>query len=337
MAKYALIIDSNRRYTPGLNALLNSLDRIGNEHDVWVCSYRLPTGYKEAIDAAGFTYRVEWREAPDQLILKWGEGDVMMRYRYSMPSKMCRYGCSPRRDRDEMVCEYDAVCVLDADMWVEEDLTPWLDIAAQTDYVFGCGHEQHRKYDDPNHSYPNGQGWIIETDHMWFNDLCSVPLIAGKRWYPSLLKSWEMYAQDQSTRIRSNDMDALNIALISDGAHPSMMPLPQQLWTGLHECMLKAHTRARMHEGRVCTEDGQRIKLVHGQYWNLTWRGDQVGNQSRMIDREFNGSASYHSRSEASMQFLVDRFMHHSVRHKVNIEDFMEQIQPGIKSILESV
>lgn len=75
--------------------------------------------------------------------------------------------------------------------------------------------------------------------------------------------------------------------------------------------MLKAHSRAIEIEGNIWTEDGQEIYIVHGQYWEPVWRGWQTDNQTRMIDREFEGSPSYKSRSTMSFALLCEHFERH--------------------------
>ena len=314
MANYAIIVHTSRRYLAGYVALLNSLKRVGNRYTVITVYHDLPDAFLSDLQNAdlGFTVRmISLDTAGSDYPLRWssqdksnyGPADCLMRYRYEIP----------------FYERYDAVCVLDSDMWIEQDLTPWLAMAAHTDYIYGCGHEQHKRYNDPNNQV--GGKFIIPDDRGYMNDLCCAPLFAGPRWYRSLFNSSRWFFQGQS---KSPDMDLLNISLIADGGHPYMIPMSQQIWTGLHEAQFKAHTSACMRGGLagpadpmdrplpsrelLSTDDGQQIKIVHGQYWSPVWRAYMWGNMTRMIAREYNSSPGYLSRAKRAMDLLCTRY-----------------------------
>ena len=45
--KYAFIVSACKKYVPELCALLNSLENIGNKHDVFVIGYELPKDFTD--------------------------------------------------------------------------------------------------------------------------------------------------------------------------------------------------------------------------------------------------------------------------------------------------
>lgn len=311
MSKFAYIVASNKRYLPGLNALLNSLDYVGNTQDVLVLGYELPEEFMNAVDNA-FTFRVVWGyDIPQSEVNFLGEAEVLMRKRYQMPFILQEI--------------YEAVCILDADMFFAHNVEVYLEIAAKTGYVLGCVLEQKRRYGDKNHQVPPGSGtYLIDPDFWNARDLCCAPLFVGRPWYPALKKSWDLVNVPFETRFKAPDMDGLNICLIEAGSFEKTIPLSQHIWTGLHESFMKAHTRAVDCHGQLFTEDGEEINVVHGQWWNKTWRGWQIDNQIAMIGREFDDSESYKNRARGSFEHVLNWYKKMAVEHKININDYIK-------------
>src|SRR5580658_1746544 len=98
---YAYIVASNTRYLPGLNAIINSLDLVGNKHDLHVLNWQLPHAYVDAALFADLSYRVIFHDITADEVAWLGEAEVLMRKRYALPSRL----------------DYDAYCILDADMF----------------------------------------------------------------------------------------------------------------------------------------------------------------------------------------------------------------------------
>lgn len=318
MAKFAYIVASNSRYIPGLNALINSLDVVGNKHDLHVLGYNLPQQYIDAVNAAGLSYKVVWH-AIEQKEVDWlGEAEVLMRKRYYLPYYLSFFPDAP-----------DTVCILDADMFITQELTRYF-IMANTGVILGCGLEQKRRYNETNHQYPAGSGtYLIPPEHWSQRDLCCSPLFIGKAWFEVFKKTWDMVNDHPhgQGRFLAPEMDALNIRLIEAGAHDWIVPMNQPCWTGLHESLMKAHTRAVDIHGMLFTEDGQEVNVVHGQFWNVTWRGWQVDGQMGMIEREFDNSQRYKQISLGSFEFVCRWYKKMACEHKVNVNDFLGFIE----------
>lgn len=338
MAQHAYIVTVSHRYVPGVAALLNSLDRLANEIPVHVYHASVPEPVLAAWSSIEWTFPLHLHKVSSDVISQKGEANALMRVRYAAPA--------------DMLGDCDSVCILDADMWIEQELHPWFDITAQTDYIFGCGHEQHKQYGhDLNAQVPPRSGnYLMPTERAYMNDLCCAPLFIGKRWYAALKRSVDLFYSGEAI---TSDMDLLNMALIEGGAYPFMMTLPQQLWTGLHETMFKAHTSAcimrglyeqydllphpRWPKGRdiLGTEDGQQIKVVHGQFWNVPWRAGVVNNMLQMIKREFDDAQGYIDRVSNATNTLVTRYKMHATGPKFNMEHFVELIDPQAKDLLD--
>lgn len=293
MSRYAYVVASNCRYLPGVIAILNSLEASGNKHDVILLGYNLPEKLDEDIERLSF--QVNHIDLAEDMIRKFGEAEVLMRYRYAIPYLLSA----------ECNC-YDAFCILDADMLILYDLTRYFRAVDGTGLIIGCTLEQKRRYAEANHEVPPESGnYLIPKDFWNGRDLCCAPLFIGPKWYPALKKTWDIFAQeDPKNRFRAPDMDALNMCLIEAGAYEHIIPDSQHIWTGLHECLMKAHTRAIEMHDKPFTEDGEEINVIHGQYWNKKWRGWQTENQIGMIKREFNNSDSYRNRSLGSFELV---------------------------------
>ena len=309
MAKYAWIVASNAKYIPGLNALINSLDSVGNKHDLHINGYKIPKKYIDAVNNAGFGYKIIWHEITQAEVDWLGEAEVLMRKRYFTPTEI----------------DADVVCIMDADMFVCQNLDRYFTMAS-TGIILGCGLEQKRRYNETNHQYPAGSGiYLIPPEHWSQRDLCCSPLFISKKWFPVLKKTWDMVNNHPhgGERFRAPEMDALNICLIEAGAHEWTVPMNQPCWTGLHESLMKAHTRAVDIHGMLFTEDGQEVNVVHGQFWNVTWRKWQIEGQMGMIEREFDNSQRYKSISQGSFEFVCRWYKKFACEHKVNVNDFL--------------
>lgn len=313
MSRYAFVVASNGRYLPGIIGILNSLAKNGNKHDVILLGYKLPEKLDEDIEKLPF--KVNHIDLSEEWIRKYGEAEVLMRYRYMIPYQLAA----------ECNC-YDAFCILDADMLVLQDMTRYFRMVDGTGLILGCTLEQKRRYAEENHEVPPGSGnYLIPKDFWNGRDLCCAPLFLGPMWYEALKKTWEIFAvEDPEKRFRAPDMDALNICLIEAGAYDHIIPGSQHVWTGLHEVFMKAHTRIIDQHGVPFTEDGEEINIIHGQYWNKKWRGWQIDNQHGMIKREFDNSKSYHSRSDGSFEYLLRLWEGYLKGPVINGEEYLQ-------------
>lgn len=321
MARFAYVVAANHRYLPGLNAVLNSLDLVANRQDVHLVAYGLPETYLERIQAA-FDFTVIVHRIQDTWISTFGEIEVLMRYRYGLPAEIGGAGATS---------EPAAVCILDADMFFCHNVDRYFEIAADAGLVLGCTLEQKRRYGDEHHQIPPGSGrYLIPPDQWNARDLCCAPLFVGRPWYAPLRRSWLDFSRDNADeRIRCSDMDALNIYLLAAGSFERTIPLSQHTWTGLHECLMKAHTRAVELRGEPFTEDGEEINIIHGKYWSPEWRSWQVDCQFAMIDRDFNASAPYKHRAKSSFALVCRWWRRAACEHKVDVREWLPDLQVG--------
>jgi len=119
--RHAFIVSACKKYVPELCALLNSLEMIGNKHDVFVIGYELPDEFVEQFAYAkinSFTegsssslpqeinklgFKVFYYPIPEAEAREYGgESEILCRKRYWYAGEWGK--------------DYDSVCLLDADM-----------------------------------------------------------------------------------------------------------------------------------------------------------------------------------------------------------------------------
>lgn len=264
MSKYAYIVAADVRYLPELIANLNSLDFVGNEYDVHLLGYRIPEDVITQFEK--LSYKVIHHEITDDEINESkGLSEVVCRKRYWYAAE---YGK-----------DYDAVCILDADLiWVQN---PWkfFDVAAKTGFIVGPGKEQNKVYDDPHHQF-NGE-WVIPEGYYNRNDLCNCPVFIDARlWEKALRDSWEWFIIGfPDTNMKCPDMDCMNISFLKYGSENKTIVMPGIQFLGTNEQMLKPYMRVIEDRGLIKTEFGCPVYSFHGQFYHRKWRECQLENR----------------------------------------------------------
>lgn len=292
VGKYAYVVSANERYLSCLNVLLNSLQKVGNIHDVYLISWNIPQSYLDKLSQLSYKVIVkEISNIPEMINL--GEGECLMRYRYKIAADLK---------------EYNAVCVLDADTLIARDLTIWFDIAANSEVIVGCGLEQKRWYGQEPNQMVDGKHFIEPT---WNDkDICCSPFFFNPNKFGDALDfSWKIVADySPEKRFKAPDMDGINMAIIKYGYKDRVIALAEATWSGLHETLLKPFSHVCEMHDNLWTINGEEIWLVHGQYLNEIWRGWQIEGQDRCIDRELDGSPRCKFIMNQCMEYLHNYF-----------------------------
>ena len=289
---YAFVVSSNERYLECLNVFLNSLESVGNRNDVHIVSWDLPKEYLEKLPELSFK-TIIYEVSDDPKMQEIGEGEVLMRYRYELASKL----------------NYDSVCVMDADSLVARNLDIWFEITANTDVIIGCGLEQKRWYGDPEeHHKVNGKHFIKP---IWNDkDICCSPLFFNpKKFGDAMHFSWSIIADyDFEHRFKGPDMDGLAMAILKFGYKDRVIALAEATWSGLHETLLKPFSHISENHEMLWTINGEEIWVIHGQFLNEIWLGWQRDGQEGCIDRELDGSPRCKQIAEQCLGYLVGHF-----------------------------
>ena len=304
MNKYAFVVSANTKYIVPLNIFLNSLDYVGNRHDVHIVSWGLPKDYLEKIREFPFDITVH-EMADDPKMQEIGEGEVLMRYRYELASKLK---------------DYDAVCVLDADTAMVRDVTLWFEVADRAKVIIGCALEQKRWYGkDENNQMVDGKHFI---EPIWNDkDICCSPLFFSPNNFGDALHfSWHIIADyPPEKRFKAPDMDGLNMSIIKHGYKDRVIALAEATWSGLHETLLKPFSHVCEMHDKLWTINGEEIFLIHGQYLNPIWRKWQIEGQNGCIKRELDNSARCKQIAQQCLEQIVRYFEKMNTGHKVKI------------------
>jgi hypothetical protein len=311
MSNYTFIVSACKKYIPELNALLNSLDFVGSKADVHLWYYEFPNDYLKSIIEADWCYTLMAHEISyEQARLYGGESEELCRKRYWYAAEIGK--------------NYDAVCILDADMVFVRDPWQFFEIAHKTGFIVGVHKEQNKRYDDSHHL---SKGTLLyDPNFVNDKDLCNAPLFIDAGLYELPLKrSWEIFTDGfPDTNFKAPDMDAMNLAFLEAGLHDKIIKLSNHSWLGTNETMLKPYTRVcgRTDGGNylLWTENGQEVFSFHGQFYKKIWRQVQLENRHRCAEGYLGCSEKSDGMAHGAMGALNNWFKHMCFEHKVTIE-----------------
>ena len=325
-SKYGYVVCADIRYLPELVGNLNSLSMIGNEEDILVFGRDIPAEVQSQF--GDLNYRVIYREVTDE---EFAEGkhlsDILCRKRYWYAAKYA--------------IDYDAVCILDADMIWSHLPTAFFEIAAKTGLAVGPCKEQNKIYSDEHHKW-HGE-WIIPEGFYNYHDLCNSPLFIDPRvWEAALTKQWEIFLDGQpDDNFKAPDMDAMNICMLEQHGIDRILPLPSLMFLGVNEQLLKPYIRAVQKEDGLWTQSGIKIYSIHGHFGHANWRGIQLGNRKGCIEGQLNGSESAYRQAQSSLDTMVRAFYDALEKGPIDIElknyrhpESPAELYEGIESVI---
>ena len=310
ITNYAYIVCACNKYVPEVNALLNSLDWVGNTQDVHLWYYNYPEDYVKRLESQPFIYNLILHKIEEPEAREYGGvGEIVCRKRYWFASDIAKRYL------------YDAVCVLDADMVFVRDPIQFFDIASVTGFIIGTHKEQNKVY---NHEHHKVKGeFIWDSKRVNDKDLCNCPLFIDASVYSRpLQRSWEIFCDGfPKTNFKAPDMDAMNLCFLEAGLHDKIIKLSNHSWLGTNESILKPYTRAtKRGDGLLYTENGQEIFSFHGQYYKKRWREVQLENRSRCAMGYLGCNEKTNGQARGSMEVLYDWFKKMCFNHKTTIE-----------------
>ena len=319
-SKFAYIVTADIRYLPEVIGNLNSLHLIGNQQDVHYFGSKIPDDVVEQFDK--LCYRLIYHPVSDEEIkAAHGNSEVMCRKRYWYAAE---YGQ-----------DYEAVCILDADMLWSHLPDVFFEIAAKTGLIVGASKEQNKVYNEPNHEYDveGVRGWNWQLPHGYYNDadLCNCPTFIDARLYEDALrKQWEIFLEGYpfkdeipDTHFRAPDMDAMNLCFL-EAVWPDterILPLPGLMFLGTNEQHFKPYINATMRENGLWTKNGIKIYSVHGHFHHRQWCGIQLSNREGCIEGQLDGSPSAYRQAEGSLADLCRYAQHCLWEGPIRIEE----------------
>lgn len=293
MSKYAYIVAATGTYTPELVALLNSLDYVGNTHDVVLIGIELSDVVISQFSKLSYNV-IHINVTEEEWQRDHGRSEVVCRKRYWYAAE---YGKN-----------YEAVCVLDADMIFVRNPECYFEIAANTRFILGASKEQNKVYDDEHHKFNNE--WVIPKGYYNQKDLCNCPLFIDARKYSEALKiQWDWFDIGfPDTNMKCPDMDIMNIAFIKYVGEDNIIVLTGPQWLGTNEQLLKPYMRAITDRGLIKMECGIPVFSFHGQYYYKAWRENQLANRHQCANGYLKATENSDSMAQGAMNTLHQYF-----------------------------
>lgn len=290
-SKFAFIVGACSKYLPELTALINSLDYVGNKQDLHIIGINLTEEFINQFDK--LSYQVIHHNISEQEIQESrGISEITCRKRYFYAAEIGK--------------NYDAICVLDADMIFCRDPILFFEIVEKTGLILGTSKEQNKVYDDPHHEV-NGE-WIWKVERGYYNDkdLCNCPLfLDAKIWGDALRMSWNVFYDGG---FRAPDMDSLNLCLLQYGSYDKIIVLPNISWLGTNEKFLKPYIHAVERRDLLFTESGEPIYSYHGHYHHPIWRQTQLANRHQCAEGYLKASECSDNMAQGAMNLLYEYF-----------------------------
>jgi hypothetical protein len=282
---------------PELCALLNSLEYVGNRHDVHVIGHNLPQELVSQFGGLGYQV-IHHKFSDEECKEAGGPSEILCRKRYALAG--------------DVGVRYQATCILDADMFFCRSVDAYLQIASNTDLILGAALEQKRVYGHIEHQKIRGEDdemVPILPEPVWNDkDICCAPIFLDMSKYHDIFReSWLLFSEQG---FKAPDMEAYNILLIRDGLTKNVLMLSNVQFVGTNEKLLKPYMRA-IHKGEdnnIWTETGDPIFIVHGQFYKGKWRRQQILNRKGCIDGYLGGSEKAENMAQGAMDMLYQRF-----------------------------
>lgn len=278
MAKYVYVTAASDNYIPGLTAQLNSLQAMGNKHNVALLSYRLPEDYLKSLEKYQFKVHVIHSGGDKQV-----QGTAIERFKIAY--KHC--------------CKADAVCMLDADIFFLANCDLFFDIAAKGFIVTGSN----GMIINFNTAYQKQYEVDLGVDQFPYTKVhTTAPIWLGRDdldWFKALYESRRIDHWD--------DFLYLNLLGIKMGKHKRMITLPPYQFTGIHHWMVKPETSVIKKAGHILAGTEEQVYTVHGKFWDKGWISDFKPTMERYFRDEQIGKKGQ-QRTWNALQILEDKF-----------------------------
>lgn len=297
-SKNLIVVAASSNYLAGINALFNSIDCHKIDTDVLLISWRLPQEY---IDKAKeiFNFNIIVVESTHEHQV---QGTAYERFKYAV-----EYG------RD-----YEAICMLDADMTFMSSLGLFWDIASKGFIIgahngmlisFGQEYQQRYQIDLGVNEYPAKK--IHTTAPIWLSP-------QDLDWFETLYNSKRIDSFD--------DFLFLNILGIKMGKTDRMITLPPYQLTNIHHFSMKIET-GMMRKGEkgelIMTGTEEEVLMNHGKFWDENYYIDLMTVMDGYIKNE--GFTERHrERVLRSREIMLEEFIKYSYLHKLDLRDFLK-------------
>jgi hypothetical protein len=198
------------------------------------------------------------------------------------------------------ICDkYDAICLMDADMFLTADCTLFFDIASKGFIVTGSNgmiidfnRDFQKRYDVD----------LGSSEYAYAKIHTTVPIFINHEnidWF------YELY---NTRRIDHwDDFLFLNILGIKMGKHKRILCMPPYAFTGIHHWQMKPETAVMKKGNMLLSGTEEQIYMVHGKWWDKGWLQDLEPTMSRYFKDEQIGDRG-RSRTYNAISILRSEF-----------------------------
>lgn len=259
MPKYSIVVSADERFIAGINGMLNSLRYYEMEDIEYHLIHTFPTGNSYIQQASDiFPYFKPIRL--DDFMIQSGRWKTSEKVGRSA-MKFARWWYSADRLKG-----YDAICVLDADRQIVNNLRPFFDIIAKSDMIGLAKNDWSEAEWD---SYDEKRA--MEGQPPLY---CNPFFITGKRaseffpLIPEYARNPRKYYPEYR-REETGDMHPVNLILLQSGMIKDLFPLPATQWVFVN------HTHVRLQERYINNKryiglhkTGDCLYTYHRKYWS---------------------------------------------------------------------
>jgi len=313
---YAIFVASTDNYLPYVNALLNSIQkRELHRHcnlTVYLLYHDMPVEYPEAAKTA-FSFRlipvnVERADVPHPEGTKRIE--FVKRARFWLVMKY-----APK---------YDAVCLLDADMFiVSPEFAKLFDLVDGTQLCIACN--ERFKW-NIGHDYVLDGKPILDPPQKLVQMHCSVPIIFVYKHWEDVFKSYteicfggRQWKNGEQKGI--GDIYSWNISVVRCGKQDRIVVFPMSVMTQVHHTVIKPWTFLQVDHDYWYTYAGDRVYSVHGR----VARPGYVRGYLERFDRDAGENEKpFRSKIEASLRRIQTEWYDLNFNGRLPLEAFVD-------------
>lgn len=324
---YAFFICSNGQYIPFLNVLLNSLDKHQIDNvDVYLMYYEFNLDYLEKIkDSFNFNLIPIEIKKEDFDIHEFNQTNRNLFIKQSRFKYIKEYGM-----------KYDAICMLDADMFVTTpNFMNLFELVKGTSKLIACNERYKWNFDS---KYTLNGEKIFDTPVKAHKFHCSVPIVFDlKKWgevfdyYNEM--AYNSFEVDENNKIHKpiGDMYCWNISVYKNDRQDDVILFPMETMTQVHQTNSINWTRLVKDKGIWRTNAGDEVFSIHGRVGKEGWRKMHIGKINKIIEEGRHTSDNFLSKAkialdtEKTLRLIEQEWYNLNVNHKVNIYDFFPQ------------
>ena len=318
MANYAIFVCADGEYLKFLNVLLNSLDKQDICMDTYLLHYGFPKKY--IVDAQkAFRYPIipieitkdnfdihEHNRADKNLFVK------QARFKY-----IREYGL-----------KYDAICMLDADMFiVSHNFVNLFKLIEGTSYLIGCN--ERFKWTFTRNYVTRGQP-IFERPVRAHKFHCCVPIILDLRQWADVFDTYNSLAYnsfeiDDSGNIVKpiGDLFCWNISVYANNRQDDVILFPMETMTQVHHTYANPWTRLSKNDGHWWTFAGDEVFSIHGRIGNKDWFDEQMRGVTKLFaEHQMTFAEDTQERVREALRAIQKEWYSLNCNHKLSVYEY---------------